>query len=117
MPARPKRTGRDLEPAEPARVLLLEDDSDGLLVIDQKARTVLRNGVEIGLTRTEHGLLTALCHSGRILSKQELLDQVWGVYAGNNANLVEAHMCALRRKLEAHGPRLIHTVSGYVLRP
>ena len=40
-----------------------------------------------------------------------LLTQVWG-YDAYDPNLVEVHISALRRKLEAHGPRLIHTVRG-----
>ena len=43
--------------------------------------------------------------------KTQILTQVWG-YDGYDPNLVEAHVSALRRKLEAHGPRLVHTVRG-----
>ena len=47
----------------------------------------------------------------------ELLAQVWGYDADDH--LLEVHMSSLRRKLEAHGPRMIQTVrgTGYVLRP
>ena len=48
---------------------------------------------------------------GRVLSKVQLLTQVWG-YEAYDPNLVEVHVHALRRKLERHGPRLIHTVRG-----
>ena len=52
------------------------------------------------------------------LSKTQILTQVWG-YEDYDPNLVEVHVSALRRKTEAAGPRLIHTVRGvgYVLRP
>jgi two-component system OmpR family response regulator len=46
-----------------------------------------------------------------VLSKTQILTQVWG-YDEYDPNLVEAHVSALRRKLEAHGPRLVHTVRG-----
>jgi DNA-binding response OmpR family regulator len=90
----------------------------GDLVVDDGARTVVRGGVPLELTRTEYDLLVMLVqHVGRVLSKTQLLTQVWG-FDAYDPNLVEVHMSALRRKLEATGPRLIHTVrgAGYVLR-
>jgi DNA-binding winged helix-turn-helix (wHTH) protein len=47
-----------------------------------------------------------------------MLTMVWG-FDHDNVNLVEVHVSALRRKLEASGPRIIHTVrgAGYALRP
>jgi DNA-binding response OmpR family regulator len=89
-----------------------------LMVVDG-TRTVSRNGEEIELTRTEYELLSVLCrYPGQVLSKQQLLKQVWGGFDSYGDNVVEVHMSALRRKLEAHGPRMIHTVRsvGYVLR-
>ena len=72
----------------------------------------------VQLTSTEYHLLCVLArHAGQVLSKSQLLAQVWGVDS-YDANLVEVHMSALRRKLEVHGPRVVHTVlgRGYVLR-
>ena len=89
------------------------------LIIDDGARTVLRAGKPIDLTRTEYELLAVLVkHVGHVLSKVQLLTQVWG-FDSYDVNLVEVHMSSLRRKLEANGHRLIHTVRGvgYVLRP
>jgi two-component system OmpR family response regulator len=89
------------------------------LVVDDGARRVLRDGVPVELTRTEYELLAMLArHVGTVLSKTQLLTQVWGFDAYDD-NVVEVHMSALRRKLEALGPRLIQTVrgAGYVLRP
>ena len=62
-------------------------------------------------------LVMLVQHVGKVLSKTQLLTQVWG-FDAYDANLVEVHMSALRRKLEAAGPRLIQTVRGvgYVLR-
>ena len=90
----------------------------GDLVVDDAAKSVVRDNQHIELTKTEYDLLAALMqHTGKVLSKTQLLTQVWG-FDAYDANLVEVHMSALRRKLEAVGPRLIHTVrgAGYVLR-
>jgi len=68
--------------------------------------------VALDLTATEFRLLLYLAkHRGRTLSKLVLLTQVWG-YDAYDPNLVEVHVSAVRRKLEALGPRLIHTVRG-----
>jgi DNA-binding response OmpR family regulator len=88
------------------------------LVVDDATRTVTRGGQAVELTRTEYDLLSVLLrHVGRILSKQQILVNVWG-FDAFDPNIVEAHMSALRRKLEAHGPRMIHTVRsvGYLIR-
>ncbi|MGH9269142.1 MAG: response regulator transcription factor [Acidimicrobiales bacterium] len=90
----------------------------GDLVVDEGARTVVRAGQPVELTRTEYELLAVLAqHPGQVLTKVQLLTHVWG-FEAYDTNLVEAHTSALRRKLEAHGPRLVHTVRGvgYVLR-
>lgn len=90
----------------------------GDLILDEAARRVSRGGVAIELTRREHDILTVLVrHRGRVLSKEQLLANVWG-FEAYDPNLVEVHVSSLRRKLEAHGPRLVHTVrgTGYVLR-
>ncbi len=84
----------------------------GDLVIDEGARRVVRCGETIELTRTEFELLLALArHPGQVLSKTQLLVQVWG-YDAYDTNLVEVHLSALRKKVEAHGERMIHTVRG-----
>lgn len=88
------------------------------LSIDDSSRTVTRGGNVVALTDTEYDLLAVLVRrSGEVLSKQQLLVQVWGFDAYAD-NLVEVHMSALRRKLEAFGPRVIHTIRGigYTLR-
>lgn len=88
------------------------------LVIDDGAHTVKRNGVLVDLTRIEYDLLVVLARRhGRVFSKLQLLIQVWG-FDAYDPNIVEVHISALRRKLEAHGPRLVHTIRGvgYVLR-
>jgi DNA-binding response OmpR family regulator len=71
------------------------------------------------LTALEFSLLRAFCEQPRrVLAKTSLLSSVWG-FEHFDPNVVEVHVSALRRKIEATGPRLIHTVRGvgYVLRP
>ncbi len=90
----------------------------GDLVIDEATATVIRGGKQLELTHIEYTLLCVLVrHHGRVLSKVQLLTQVWG-FDAYDPNLVEVHISALRRKLEASGPRLLQTVRGlgYVLR-
>ena len=90
----------------------------GDLLVDDASRTVTRAGAQISLTVIEFKLLGVLIRNRqRVVSKSQLLWEVWG-YEGSE-HVVEVHMSSLRRKLEAHGPRLIHTVRGvgYILRP
>lgn len=87
----------------------------GDTVIDAEAGLVLRGEQQIELTATEFKLLCYLAgQHGRVVSKTQILTSVWGF----DPNLVEVYVSALRRKLEASGPRLLHTVRGlgYVLR-
>ncbi|MEU2157467.1 response regulator transcription factor [Streptomyces sp. NPDC019396] len=98
------------------RPLLLAD-----LALDDRAHRVTRGGREIVLSPTEYRLLRHLLRwSGRVLSKAQLVEAVWGhADAGRgDGDLVEVHISQLRRKIEADGPALIHTVRGfgYVLR-
>jgi DNA-binding response OmpR family regulator len=89
------------------------------LVVDEAQRTVTRAGHSIELTKTEFELLMVLVRSpGRVFSKTQLLSLVWG-FDEFAPNLVEVHISALRKKLEARGPRLVHTErnEGYVVRP
>lgn len=88
------------------------------LMVDPDAGRVRRGASEIVLTATEFKLLCYLAeHRSKVVTKTQILSAVWGfdVY---DANLVEVHISALRRKLEQHGPRLLHTLRGlgYVLR-
>lgn len=84
----------------------------GDLSIADGAAKVERDGVEISLTETERKILTELARSpGRVVSKTHLLTSIWG-YDGYDENIVEVHISSLRRRLEAFGPRIIHTVRG-----
>jgi two-component system, OmpR family, response regulator len=84
----------------------------GDVVIDLEAAVVKRGRHIVELTGTEFKLLTYLArHAGRVVAKSQLLSYVWAsdIY---DPNLVEVHMSALRRKVDAHGPRFIRTVRG-----
>lgn len=87
------------------------------LVIDEGARLVMRAGHPIKLTPTEYDLLCLLARTpGRVLSKTQLITHMWGFDPGD-VHVVDVHVSALRKKLEEHGPRLVHTIrgAGYVL--
>lgn len=88
------------------------------IVADEAAHSATRGGVDLELTATQFKLLCALLRRPHhVVSKLQLLGDVWGYTAGD-VNIVEVHVAALRRKLEAHGPRMVHTVHGvgYVVR-
>jgi two-component system response regulator MprA len=90
------------------------------LELDLHARTARRGGRDVQLTRTEFELLAVLMqHPRRVLSRELILDEVWGYDFPTSANSLEVYVGYLRRKTEGGGePRLIHTVRGvgYVLR-
>ena len=85
----------------------------GDLVINDDATSVQRDGQPLDLTDTERRLLGYLAaHRERVVSKTQILTAIWG-YDGFDENVVEVHVSALRRKLEAGGrERLLHTVRG-----
>lgn len=90
------------------------------LVIEPARRTVTRGGRDLDLTSREFDLLLTLArHAGQVLSRTQLLEQVWGYTWDVDTNVVDVFVGYLRRKLESDGePRLLHTVRavGFVLR-
>jgi two-component system OmpR family response regulator len=89
----------------------------GDLVVDERARSVTRAGSPVPVTATEFELLSVLVRNGtRVVPRTQMLAQVWAHDA--DGHLLDVHISSLRRKLEAFGPRIIHTVrsAGYVLR-
>jgi two-component system OmpR family response regulator len=89
------------------------------LELDEGAHVVRRGGIDVKFTATEFNLLRYFMLNPRhVLSKSQILDHVWHYDFGGEANVVETYVSYLRRKLEKHGPPLIHTVRlvGYVLR-
>jgi two-component system, OmpR family, response regulator MprA len=90
------------------------------LTLDLDTREVRRGERPISLTRTEFSLLELLMqHPRRVLTRAQILEQVWGYDFPTSGNALEVYIGYLRRKTEAEGePRLLHTVRGvgYVLR-
>lgn len=92
----------------------------GPLRIDPARRQAWMEGREVELTTREFELLQALAdHAGMVLTRTQLLEQVWGYTFDVQTNVVDVFIGYLRRKLEADGaPRIIQTVrgQGFVLR-
>ena len=91
----------------------------GDLTMDEDARKVRRAGTLIELTATEFELLRFLMRNPRrVLSKAQILDRVWNYDFGGQAHVVELYISYLRKKIDAGGEPLIHTVRGvgYVLK-
>jgi two-component system response regulator MprA len=111
-----RRTPDELGPgAGPAKQLEFSH-----LTLDPDTREVRRGDRPISLTRTEFALLELLLtNPRRVLTRAQILEQVWGYDFPTTGNALEVYIGYLRRKTEAEGEhRLIHTVRGvgYVLR-
>ncbi|GII78641.1 DNA-binding response regulator [Sphaerisporangium rufum] len=90
------------------------------LRMDPATREVTRDGRPLELTRTEYLLLELfLSHPRQVLTREQILSEVWGFDFEPSSNSLDVYVMYLRRKTEAGGaPRLVHTVRGvgYVLR-
>ncbi|GAA3978137.1 response regulator transcription factor [Thermobifida alba] len=110
-----RRVKRDPNSAQsPDGVLRVAD-----LELDEKTWTVRRGGVPIDLSPTEFRLLAYMMNNaGRVLTRAQLLENVWGWDYAGQSQIVETYVSYLRRKLEPFGPNLIHTQRGvgYALR-
>jgi DNA-binding response OmpR family regulator len=85
------------------------------LIVDVGRHEVLRDGQAVTLTPTEFDLLALLSASpGRVISRTEMIQKVWGQGADLDLRSVDAHVYRLRRKIEPEGPRptYIHAVPG-----
>jgi two-component system OmpR family response regulator len=99
-------------PAERAPVLEIGD-----LSVDPETRVVTGNGQEVELTAREFSVLELLARrAGQVVSRAELLDEVWEENYEGSPNIVDVYVGYLRKKL---GRRLIRTVrgSGFTLEP
>ena len=111
--ARVQAVLRRTTPDAPGEVLRYGD-----LTLDEGRHEVSRGGRRIDLTATEFNLLRYfMLNPRRVLSKGQILQNVWRYDFGGNANVVETYVSYLRRKLHAEGPPLIKTVrqAGYML--
>src|SRR6266568_7832605 len=94
--------------------------SVGDLELDEEHWVVRRGGTQVELSPTEFRLLAYLMRNqGRMLTRQQLLENVWGWEFAGQSQVVETYVSYLRRKLDPLGPPLIHTQRGvgYSLRP
>lgn len=90
------------------------------LNLDTATRIATRGSREIALSTTEYKLLLLFMrHPGEVLTRDRIMEAVWGYDFGGDSNVLEVYVRYLRKKLGSDGePRLIQTMrgSGYVLR-
>lgn len=111
--ARIRVTLRKLHSKEESRPNLLTSSG---LILDPDARTVTKDGTPVTLTRREFDLLQFLMeHPNRVLTREQLLSQVWGYDYAGETNAVDVYISFLRNKL---GSSVVETVRGvgYILR-
>jgi two-component system OmpR family response regulator len=83
------------------------------LELDDDTREVTRGGRPIELTATEYRLLRYLMlNPRRVMTRAQLLDHVWSYDFGGDGRVLETYISYLRKKVDADGPPLIHTVRG-----
>lgn len=101
--------------AEQSHILKFAD-----LRLNRKTRDVFRGDHFVELTAKEFDLLEYLmAHSYQVMTRDQILENIWGYDFMGDSNIIEVYVRYLRLKLEAHDPnRLIHTVRGvgYILR-
>ena len=101
--------------AEPESSRLTFEDVE----LDEDTHEVTRAGEPVDLTATEYRLLRYfMLNPRRVLTRAQLLEHVWDYDFGGDARVLETYVSYLRKKLDVHGPPLIHTVRGvgYALR-
>jgi DNA-binding response OmpR family regulator len=85
----------------------------GPLELDRVGRRAILRGLPVELTPKEFSLLLHLAHrAGRVVTRSELLAQVWDLRFDTGTNLLDVHVSRLRQKLGDHGA-MIETVRGY----
>ena len=107
--ARVRSILRRTQPNVPSRIQF------GAIEIDLDAKRVYRDGVELALTPKEYALLALLAtHPGKVFTRDQLLDHVWGLGTYVNPRTVDVHVRWLRAKVEPDpkNPRYIQTVRG-----
>ncbi len=87
----------------------------GDMEIDLLDKTVMKGNTIINLTAKEFALLALLAKSkGRVISKQEILEKVWGLSFDTGTNTIEVYISFLRNKIDkAYDTKLIHTKPGF----
>jgi DNA-binding response OmpR family regulator len=112
--ARRKSLGNN-GPGGPSDVLQI-----GNLSLNTSTRTVSLLGEQVNLTATEYRLLEFMLQNrGRVLSRMELLENVWGIDFNMSTNVVDVYVNYLRKKIDTNpAQKLIHTMigMGYILK-
>jgi DNA-binding response OmpR family regulator len=92
----------------------------GNLSLNTSTRTATLNGEPVNLTATEYRLLEFMLQNrGRVLSRMELLENVWGIDFNMSTNVVDVYVNYLRKKIDTNpAQKLIHTMigMGYILK-
>ncbi|MNW63461.1 Response regulator MprA [compost metagenome] len=90
------------------------------IILDNDSREVLRDGKRLELTAKEFELLNLFMQNPRrVLSRDLIMDKIWGYDYSGESNVLEVYIAMLRQKTEEHGgKRLIQTIrgAGYILR-
>jgi len=107
-PAAVRSNGQEAGPDENSGTLRVSD-----LELDEDHWTVRRAGVPVELSPTEFRLLAYLMRNqGLMLTRKQLLENVWGWEYAGQSQVLETYVSYLRRKLDPLGPPLIHTQRG-----
>ncbi len=104
-----RRSG-DIKPSEPAKVIKIDE-----IVIDDEKHEVMKNNIKLELTLKEYELLRILAQNrGKVLSRNLLLDEVWGYDYFGETRTVDVHIRHLRKKIEDNdrNPKYIETIRG-----
>ena len=105
------------KPLKEIRYVEMPEKDKGIsrIVIDFEKRRVILDGKEIHLTRVEYKIVSLLAkNSGKVLTYDSLIDQVWGPYADDNNRILRVNMANIRRKIEENPgePKYIFTELG-----
>jgi DNA-binding response OmpR family regulator len=113
--ARIRAAIRRTQTVEPSPTSAKSLSTIGDVEIDRNLSIVRKAGVEIPLTKTEYRLLVEFAdHPGMVMSRDQLLERVWGYEYLGDSRLVDAHVRRLRVKVETQPeePTMIVTVRG-----
>lgn len=111
-----RRAARPAQGAQKVPAAAADQLACGPITLSPEARTAAAAGVELPLTRKEFDLLRVLLeHKGRVLTREQLLERVWGTSFVGETRTVDMHVKTLRKKLAAAAPgaeEAIGTVRG-----
>ncbi len=86
----------------------------GDIIFNRETITITRKGQVLAFTAKEVGILELLLERpGAVVSREHILDKVWGIATDPLTNIVDVYIGKVRRKLQEHGPNAIETVRGF----